>query len=87
VKKFVEEEFKVDPSDPDPMDDIELNSGDDDSDDDEQAIQTDNLMLCVYDKVRHQKSKWSCQFRHGLLHLAGRDYVFQKGTGNFDWYD
>jgi len=83
----MEEEPKPDPLDPDPMDQIELNSGDDDSDDDEQAAQTNNLLLCVYEKVKHSKSKWNCQFKHGLLHHAGQDYVFQKGIGNFDWFD
>jgi len=64
-----------------------LGSEDDASEDDEP--ETENLILCQYDKVTHTKghakSRWKAILRHGIMRIEGRDYVFQKATGDFDW--
>jgi len=47
-------------------DDDPLNSDDDDEEDSEDAQQTDNLVLCQYDKVARTKNKWKAQLKFGV---------------------
>ncbi|KAI1926014.1 transcription factor IIA subunit alpha [Ophidiomyces ophidiicola] len=44
------------------------------------------VMLCTYDKVQRVKSKWKCTLKDGILTTEGREYVFHKATGEFEWY-
>jgi len=57
----------------------------DDSDLDisEEEIETDDILICQYDKVRRVKTKWSCVFRDGLLHVNGQDHVFHEAKCEF----
>ena len=56
-----------------------LNNNDDDED------TNTPIMLCMYDKVQRTKNKWKCILKDGVLTVGGREYVFQKGTGEFEW--
>ncbi|KAI1821291.1 transcription factor IIA, alpha/beta subunit [Xylaria intraflava] len=60
----------------DPDDNIEENE------DDEEAGQ---IMLCMYDKVQRVKNKWKCVLKDGVLNVNGKDYVFHKATGEYEW--
>ncbi|KAI1123244.1 transcription factor IIA, alpha/beta subunit [Nemania abortiva] len=60
----------------DPDDNVE------DNDDDEEGGQ---IMLCMYDKVQRVKNKWKCVLKDGVLNVNGKDYVFHKATGEFEW--
>ncbi|KAI1425815.1 transcription factor IIA, alpha/beta subunit [Xylaria sp. FL1777] len=60
----------------DPDDNIEENE------DDEEGGQ---IMLCMYDKVQRVKNKWKCVLKDGVLNVNGRDYVFHKATGEYEW--
>jgi len=51
-------------------DDEPLNSDDDDEEDSEDALQTDNLVLCQYDKVTRTKNKWKAQLKSGVSFLC-----------------
>lgn len=62
------------------LDDSDDNSGSDDEDD-----EGNNVILCVYDKVQRVKNKWKCVLKDGLLTVGGRDYVFHKATGEYEW--
>lgn len=55
--------------------------GDDDSDDDS----TQWVMLCMYDKVQRVKNKWKCVMKDGVLTINGKDYVFHKASGEYEW--
>lgn len=75
-------------------DDEEINSDLDDSDSDieqngeEQATSgaTDgDIVFCTYDKVQRVKNKWKCVLKDGVIHMNGRDYLFSKCTGEFEW--
>lgn len=46
-------------------DDDPLNS-DDDDDEEDSEVQTDNLVLCQYDKVTRTKNKWKAQLKFGV---------------------
>ncbi|KAL5335331.1 transcription factor IIA, alpha/beta subunit [Aspergillus crustosus] len=53
-----------------------------DADDDDAVGQ---VMLCTYDKVQRVKNKWKCTLKDGILTTGGREYVFHKGQGEFEW--
>lgn len=44
------------------------------------ALETD-IVFCTYDKVARVKNKWKCVLKDGMVHVNGRDYLFQKCTG------
>ncbi|KAJ6249110.1 transcription initiation factor iia subunit 1 [Anaeramoeba flamelloides] len=63
-----------------------LNSDDDISSSDEE--ETDDLILCQYDKIRMvkaSKDKFRCDLKNGVLHAGGKDYVFSRVKGEFVW--
>ncbi|KAI9839402.1 MAG: transcription factor IIA subunit alpha [Sclerophora amabilis] len=51
----------------------------------EEDEQLSPIMLCMYDKVQRVKNKWKCVLKDGVLSVNGREYVFHKATGEFEW--
>jgi len=82
-------------SNPAPMlqrDDSEaINSDLDDSDTEgeedaeEGTVGETDIVFCTYDKVARVKNKWKCILKDGMIHINGRDYLFAKCTGEFEW--
>ena len=74
---------------PDPNDDT-IGSDLDDSDD-EGEIDSENededmpLMLCSYEKVHRTKNKWRANLSNGVVCINGREWVFEKGNGEYEW--
>lgn len=66
-----------------PLDDEELDSDLDDPDDEEP--ETDHIVLCQFEKVTRIKNKRKCNLKDGVMHINGRDYLFNKANGEFDW--
>ncbi|KAL4740521.1 transcription factor IIA, alpha/beta subunit [Aspergillus similis] len=67
-----------------------INSDLDDPDDlvaqdDEDDDAVGQVMLCTYDKVQRVKNKWKCTLKDGILTTGGKEYVFHKGQGEFEW--
>ncbi|KAK9449157.1 transcription factor IIA, alpha/beta subunit [Limtongia smithiae] len=68
-----------------------INSDLDDSDDEINSQNDDDgedagmLMLCLYDKVQRTKNKWKCVLKDGVVNVNGRDYLFGKGSGEYEW--
>ena len=58
---------------------------DDDEDENDGILETDNIVLCLFDKVTKTKSKWRCSLKDGIMHLNGTDYAFHRATGEFEW--
>ncbi|KAG6820806.1 hypothetical protein H0H93_011100 [Arthromyces matolae] len=48
------------------------------------AGETD-IVFCTYDKVARVKNKWKCVLKDGMIHVNGKDYLFAKCTGEFEW--
>ncbi|KAF1985532.1 transcription factor IIA, alpha/beta subunit [Aulographum hederae CBS 113979] len=76
----------------DEFDEDAINSDlDDDDDGDQDDNEEDNqghvqeAILCTYDKVQRVKNKWKCVLKDGVLHTGGKDYVFHKSNGEFEW--
>jgi hypothetical protein len=72
---------KFDDEDPNP-----INSGDDVSDDDPQEVfETENVVICQYDKLSRVKTNWKFQLKDGIMNLNGKDYLFSRATGDAAW--
>ncbi|EON98565.1 putative transcription factor tfiia complex subunit protein [Phaeoacremonium minimum UCRPA7] len=63
------------------LDDPDDDQDDDDDDDDNMG----HIMLCMYDKVQRVKNKWKCTLKDGVLTVNGKEYVFHKATGEYEW--
>lgn len=63
-----------------------LGSGDDISDGDPSDLfDTENVVVCQYDKIQRVRNKWKFHLKDGIMNLNGKDYVFQKATGEAEW--
>ncbi|TGJ87556.1 hypothetical protein E0Z10_g1171 [Xylaria hypoxylon] len=75
--------------DDDEEDEDAINSDLDDPDDNVEENEDDEeggqIMLCMYDKVQRVKNKWKCVLKDGVLNVNGKDYVFHKATGEYEW--
>ncbi|CAO3692641.1 unnamed protein product [Umbelopsis ramanniana] len=73
----------------DEPDEDEINSDLDDSDEDddeaEGAEDLEHIILCLYDKVTRTKNKWKCVLKDGIMLVNGRDYLFHRANGDFEW--
>lgn len=84
-----EDEEKPDIKDED--DEDAINSDLDDPDDDgpngmgDEDDEHGDTILCTYDKVQRVKNKWKCTLRDGIMSVGKKEWVFHKGTGEFEW--
>merc|ERR1712106_1011945 len=63
-----------------------LGSEDDISDDDASDLfETDNVVVCQYDKITRARNKWKFHLKDGIMNLNGKDYVFQRAHGDAEW--
>lgn len=68
-----------------------INSDLDDSDDDpinatgEDDEEFGDSILCTYDKVQRVKNKWKCTLKDGVMSVGGKEWVFHKGMGEYEW--
>lgn len=58
---------------------------DHEADENEAEDAVGQVMLCTYDKVQRVKNKWKCTLKDGILTTGGKEYVFRKGQGEFEW--
>ncbi|PPQ74748.1 hypothetical protein CVT24_003855 [Panaeolus cyanescens] len=56
-----------------------------DNESDEGAAGESDIVFCTYDKVARVKNKWKCILKDGMIHINGKDYLFAKCTGEFEW--
>ncbi|KAE9988745.1 hypothetical protein EG327_003225 [Venturia inaequalis] len=57
--------------------------------DDQEGGNVGETILCTYDKVQRVKNKWNnkwkCVLKDGILTTGGKEFVFHKATGEFEW--
>ncbi|SAL97246.1 hypothetical protein [Absidia glauca] len=63
----------------------DLDDPEDDDDDPDGGEEVENIILCLYDKVTRTKNKWKCVLRDGIMLVNGRDYLFSRANGDFEW--
>jgi transcription initiation factor TFIIA large subunit len=70
-------------------DEDDINSDLDDTDDEDEegegGEEIEHIILCLYDKVTRTKNKWKCVLKDGIMLVNGRDYLFHRATGDFEW--
>ncbi|KFO56683.1 Stonin-1 [Corvus brachyrhynchos] len=75
------EDLQIDIVEEDP-----LNSGDDVSEQDiADLFDTDNVIVCQYEKIHRTKNKWKFYLKDGVMSIGGKDHVFSKATGDAEW--
>ncbi|KAM4729455.1 stonin-1 [Anableps anableps] len=63
-----------------------LNSGDDVVEQDiPDLFDTDNVIVCQYDKIHRSKNRWKFHLKDGVMSYGGREYVFSKAIGEAEW--
>ncbi|KAM3932508.1 TFIIA-alpha and beta-like factor [Leptodactylus fuscus] len=76
-----DEDPKIDVIEEDP-----LNSGDDVSEQEvPDLFDTDNVIVCQYDKIHRSKNKWKFYLKDGVMCFGGKDYIFSKAIGEAEW--
>ncbi|KAI5818362.1 transcription factor IIA, alpha/beta subunit [Pyronema omphalodes] len=63
----------------------DLDDPEDDEIDNDDEDEVPQRMLCMYDKVQRTKNKWKCVLKDGVLTINGREYVFHKANGEYEW--
>ncbi|NWI84615.1 TF2AY factor, partial [Pitta sordida] len=75
------EDLQIDVVEEDP-----LNSGDDVSEQDiPDLFDTDNVIVCQFDKIHRSKNKWKFFLKDGVMSFEGKDHVFAKAIGDAEW--
>jgi len=77
-----------DASDDDPtaVDEPPLDDNDDCTEDEpEESFETDNVIICQYERVTRQRNKWKIHLKDGIMNLDGKEYVFSSAAGDTDW--
>lgn len=71
--------------DPDPLnsDDDLTEPGTPDSNSD--MFDTDNVIVCQYDKITRIKNRWKFHLKDGIMNINTRDYLFSKANGDAEW--
>jgi len=70
----------------DASNDDELGSDlDDDRDEEAELNELEDFVLCTYEKVTRTKNKWRGILKNGIVHIRGRDYVFNRANFEFEW--
>lgn len=72
------DEINSDLDDTEDEDNLSLNGGED-------GKLNDNYIFCLYDKVQRVKNKWKFSLKDGVASINGKDYGFNKATGESDW--
>ncbi|XP_065845142.1 transcription initiation factor IIA subunit 1-like [Oscarella lobularis] len=60
-----------------------LGSGDDV--DSEEEFDTENVVVCQFERVGRMRNRWKFQLKDGIMNLEGKDYIFHKASGEADW--
>ncbi|KAL7274642.1 transcription factor IIA subunit alpha [Rhizina undulata] len=63
----------------------DLDDPEDDEIDNDDEDEVPQIMLCMYDKVQRTKNKWKCVLKDGVLTINGKEYVFHKANGEYEW--
>ena len=62
-----------------------LGSDDDGSSEGSDVFETENVVVCQFDKVTRSRNRWKFVLKDGIMNLNGKDYVFQKLNGEAEW--
>lgn len=73
-------------SDLDESDSDLLSDGEDGDDEDGGTSRDDgDVIIALYEKVQRVKNKWKITLKDGIISAEGKDYLFGKCQGEFEW--
>lgn len=55
------------------------------SSDSEKDEECDNVVIAQFEKVSRTKNKWKCQLKDGIINIDGRDYLFNRASGEMQF--
>ena len=44
------------------------------------------MALILFQQINRNKNKWKFHLKDGIMNLNGKDFVFQKATGDAEWW-
>lgn len=64
-----------------------LNSDDDDvvNENVDNLFEAEDVVVCQYEKVVRTRNKWKFLLKDGVMHLGGKDFVFNKAVGDSEF--
>jgi len=60
------------------------NLGSEDDDDDGEP-DTDDVVLCQFEKVDRVKTKYKCKFKYGIVEINGKEHAFSECKADFEF--
>jgi transcription initiation factor TFIIA large subunit len=57
-----------------------------DDNSEENEPETNDYIVCQFEKVNRVKNKHKCQLKDGIMHINGRDHLFSKAPCDFEFY-
>lgn len=55
------------------------------SSDKEEEEDCANVVIAQFEKVSRTKNRWKCQLKDGIITINGRDYLFNKASGEMQF--
>lgn len=67
--------------------DSDLLTDEEDGDDEDGGAARDegDVIIALYEKVQRVKNKWKITLKDGIISAEGKDYLFGKCQGEFEW--
>uniref|UniRef100_A0A914KHC2 Uncharacterized protein n=1 Tax=Meloidogyne incognita TaxID=6306 RepID=A0A914KHC2_MELIC len=63
-----------------------LNSDDDGEDENAETIfETDNIVLCQFDKIVRTRKMWKFHLKEGIMTIRGKEFCFRRCNGDAEW--
>eukprot|EP01023_Acetabularia_acetabulum_P034731 TRINITY_DN32647_c0_g1_i3.p1 TRINITY_DN32647_c0_g1~~TRINITY_DN32647_c0_g1_i3.p1 ORF type:complete len:394 (-),score=92.80 TRINITY_DN32647_c0_g1_i3:257-1417(-) len=62
------------------LDDVVVSDGEEGEEEDAK-----NYVMAQYDKVSRTKNRWKAVLLNGIIHMDGKDYLFKKANGEFEF--
>lgn len=56
--------------------------GESEDDEDEDAA---NHIVAVTERVKHERKAYKVKLRHGIMHVNGKDYLFNNASCEIPW--
>lgn len=56
-----------------------------DADEEEDDDNLKNFLCAQFERVTRTKNRWKCIMKDGVFHIEGKDYLFHKATGEFNF--
>lgn len=74
-----------DPPEPEKGAEEETDNLSDVSSDKEEEEDCANVVIAQFEKVSRTKNRWKCQLKDGIITINGRDYLFNKASGEMQF--